>query len=60
MKKHIYYNVINNIAEIILARGPSNAFNLDFLNEILSQLKLASQDKNAKVVIIKSDIPNIF
>ena len=33
---------------------------MDFLNEILSQLKLASQDKNAKVVIIKSDIPNIF
>ena len=60
MKKHLYYNVTNNIAEIILAGGPSNAFSLDFLNEILSQLKLASQDKNAKVVIIKSDIPNIF
>ena len=60
MKKHLYYNVTNNIAEIILATGPSNAFSLDFLNEILSQLKLASQDKNAKVVIIKSDIPNIF
>ncbi|MDC6453586.1 enoyl-CoA hydratase/isomerase family protein, partial [Alphaproteobacteria bacterium] len=39
---------------------PSNAFSLDFLNEILNQLKLASQDKNAKVVIIKSDIPKIF
>ena len=60
MKKHLYYNVTNNIAEIILARGPSNAFSLDFLNEILNQLKLASQDKNAKVVIIKSDIPKIF
>jgi len=60
MKKHLYYNVTNNIAEMILARGSSNAFSLDFLNEILSQLKLASQDKNAKVVIIKSDIPNIF
>ena len=33
---------------------------LDFLNEILNQLKLASKDENAKVVIIKSDIPDIF
>ena len=60
MNKHLYYNVTNNIAEITLARGPSNAFSLDFLNEILNQLKLASKDENAKVVIIKSDIPDIF
>ena len=60
MNKNLYYNVTNNVAEIILARGPSNAFSLDFLNEILNQLKLASKDENAKVVIIKSDIPDIF
>jgi enoyl-CoA hydratase/carnithine racemase len=60
MNKHLYYNVTNNVAEITLARGPSNAFSLDFLNEILNQLKLASKDENAKVVIIKSDIPDIF
>ena len=60
MNKHLYYNVTNNVAEITLARGSSNAFSLDFLNEILNQLKLASKDENAKVVIIKSDIPDIF
>ena len=60
MNKHLYYNVTNNVAEITLARGPSNAFSLDFLNAILNQLKLASKDENAKVVIIKSDIPDIF
>ena len=60
MNKHLYYNVTNNVAEITLAMGPSNAFSLDFLNEILNQLKLASKDENAKVVIIKSDIPDIF
>ncbi|MDC3409971.1 enoyl-CoA hydratase/isomerase family protein [Alphaproteobacteria bacterium] len=60
MNKHLYYNVTNNIAEITLARGPSNAFSLDFLNGILNKLKLASKDDNAKVVIIKSDIPDIF
>ena len=60
MNKNLYYNVTNNVAEITLARGPSNAFSLDFLNEILNQLKLASKDENAKVVIIKSDIPDIF
>ena len=60
MNKHLYYNVTNNVAEITLARGPSNAFSLDFLNETLNQLKLTSIDKNVKVVIIKSDIPDIF
>ena len=60
MSKYLYYNVTNNIAEITLAREPSNAFSIDFLNEILNQLKLASKDENAKVVIIKSDIPDIF
>ena len=39
MNKHLYYNVTNNIAEITLARGPSNAFSLDFLNEILNQCR---------------------
>jgi len=60
MSKYLYYNVTNNIAEIILAREPSNAFSLDFLNEILNHLKIASHDKNVKVVIIKSDFPDIF
>ncbi|MDB2478600.1 enoyl-CoA hydratase/isomerase family protein [Alphaproteobacteria bacterium] len=60
MNKHLYYNVTNNVAEITLARGPSNAFSLDFLNGILNKLKLASKDNNANVVIIKSDIPDIF
>ena len=60
MSKYLYYNVTNNIAEITLAREPSNAFSLDFLNEILNHLKIASHDKNVKVVIIKSDFPDIF
>ena len=60
MSKDLFYNVTNNIAEITLARKPSNAFSLVFLKDILNNLRKASNDDDVKVVIIKSDIPNIF
>ena len=59
MSKDLFYNVTNNIAEIMLARKPSNAFSLVFLR-YPQQSKKASNDDDVKVVIIKSDIPNIF
>ena len=56
MDKFIKYKVIDHIAWITMKRNPSNAFNIQFLDEILNILKIASNDKNVRVIIIKSDI----
>ena len=60
MEKFIKYKVIDHIALITMKRNPSNAFNIDFLDEILNTLKIASKDKKVRVIIIESDINEIF
>ena len=60
MDKFIKYKVIDHIALITMKRNPSNAFNIEFLDEILNTLKIASKDKNVRVTIIESDINKIF
>ena len=60
MNKFIKYKVIDHIAWITMKRNPSNAFNIKFLDEILNTLKIASQDKEVRVIIIESDINKIF
>ena len=60
MNEFIKYKVIEHIAWITMKRNPSNAFNIEFLDEILNTLKIASKDKNVRVTIIESDINKIF
>ena len=60
MDKFIEYKVTNHIAWITLKRNPSNAFSIDFLNDILNTLKIASKDKEVKALIVESDINKIF
>ena len=43
-----------------MKRNPSNAFNIEFLDEILNTLKIASKDKDVRVIILESDINKIF
>ena len=60
MNEFIKYKVIDHIAWITMKRNPSNAFNIEFLDEILNTLKIASKDKDVSVIIIESDINKIF
>ena len=60
MDKFIGYSISENIASITLNRSPSNAFSIDFLDEILNALKIASKDNEIRAVIIKSNINNIL
>ena len=60
MDKLIEYKVIDHIAWITLKRNPSNAFSIDFLDDILNTLKIASKDKEVRALIIESDINKIF
>ena len=60
MDKLIEYKVIDHIAWITLKRNPSNAFSIDFLNDILDYLKIASKDKEVRAVILESVVNGIF
>ena len=42
---------MNHIAWITLKRNPSNAFSIDFLDDILDNFKIASKDK--EVIILE-------
>ncbi|MDB9870103.1 enoyl-CoA hydratase/isomerase family protein [Alphaproteobacteria bacterium] len=59
-KKYLDLIIENSIAEIRLNRSPINAFNIDFLNEILITLKEVNNKKDILAVMISSSIPNIF
>lgn len=60
MDKLIEYKVIDHIAWITLKRNPSNAFSIDFLNDILDNLKIASKDKEVRAIILESVVNGIF
>jgi len=60
MDKLIEYKVIDHIAWITLKRNPSNAFSIDFLDDILDTLKNASKNKKVRAIILESDVNKIF
>ena len=60
MDKLIEYKVIDHIAWITLKRNPSNAFSIDFLDDILDNLKIASKDKEVRAIILESVVNGIF
>ena len=60
MDKLIEYKVIDHIAWITLKRNPSNAFSIDFLDDILYTLKIASKDKEVRAIILESAVNKIF
>jgi len=60
MDKLIEYKVIDHIAWITLKRNPSNAFSIDFLDDILDKLKIASKDKEVRAIILESVVNGIF
>ena len=55
-KKNINYKIKDSIAIITLNRSPSNAFTIQFLDEILNSLTKASKDTSVKVVILESNM----
>lgn len=56
----ITYRVDRHIAEIVLERPPVNAFSIDFLDQILNALRRAAADDEARAVVLKSALPDIF
>ena len=58
--KFLNYQINSQIAEIIINRPPINAFNIQLLDEILSALELAKNDKTVKAVLIKSNLEKNF
>ena len=58
-KKNINYKIEDSIAIITLNRSPSNAFTIQFLDEILNSLTKASKDKSVKVVVLESNIARL-
>ena len=60
MDKFVEYKVTDHIAWIKLKRNPSNTFSINFLDDILNTLKIASKDQEVRAIIIESDINNIF
>ncbi len=56
----VHYEISDNIAEIVLERPPVNAFSIPFLDNILSALKRASNDDDARAVILRSALPDRF
>ena len=58
--KNINYKIEDSIAKITLNRSPSNAFTIQFLDEILNSLTKASKDESVKVVILESNIAKTF
>ena len=60
MDKLIEYKVIDHIAWITLKRNPSNAFSIEFLDDILDTLKIASKDKEVRAIILESVVNGIF
>ena len=59
-KKNINYKIEDSFAIITLNRSPSNAFTIQFLDEILNLLTKASKDESVKVVILESNIAKTF
>ncbi|MDC0093900.1 enoyl-CoA hydratase/isomerase family protein [Alphaproteobacteria bacterium] len=62
MNKNLYLdlNIENSIANIGLKRTPINAFNIDFLYEIITTLEEVNKRSDVLTVILSSSIPNIF
>ena len=58
--KFLNYQINSQIAEIIINRPPINAFNIRLLDEILSSLELAKNDRTVRAVLIKSNLEKIF
>ena len=54
------YKIKSKIAHICINRPPINAFNIQLLDEILNALKMAQNDANVRVVLIKSELEKIF
>ncbi|MEO1694581.1 MAG: enoyl-CoA hydratase/isomerase family protein [Pseudomonadota bacterium] len=60
MAEHVSTTTAEFITTITLNRPPVNAFDIAFLDDILSALKRAGNDPDTRAVILKSDVPNIF
>jgi len=60
MSSHVRYSVDRNIASIVLARPPLNAFSIAFLDEIIAALRRAAADPDVRAVVLSSDIQGMF
>jgi enoyl-CoA hydratase/carnithine racemase len=60
MTEHVHSATADHIATITLARPPLNAFSIAFLDEIIAALRRAGADPDVRVVVLASDIPNMF
>ena len=58
--ENIRYEIVDHIAVIGLNRRPVNALSLEFIDEIIAALRQAGEDDKVRVVIIKSELDDIF
>ncbi len=58
--ENIRYEIVDHIAVIGLNRWPVNALSLEFIDEIIAALRQAGEDDKVRVVIIKSELDDIF
>ena len=58
--ENIRYDTVDHSAVIGLNRQPVNALNIEFINEIIAALRQAGEDDKVRVVIIKSELDDIF
>ncbi len=59
-ESHVSYQVAERIATITIARPPVNALTLDLIEQIITALRRAGDDADARAVIIDSAFDKVF
>ena len=60
MEKLVEYNVVENVAEIVMRRAPVNAINHELARQVIDAYKRAKEDTAARAVILTSGLPTVF
>ncbi len=60
MSEYVQYSSSNGVAEITMNRGPVNAINHQLAREVVDAYKTAKADESARVVILRSALPDVF
>ncbi len=56
----VNYQVVDNVAEIVMNRPPVNAINFQLAREVVDAYKQARHDESARAVILTSAFPTVF
>ncbi|MBW1790309.1 MAG: enoyl-CoA hydratase/isomerase family protein [Deltaproteobacteria bacterium] len=52
--RYVHYEVIDAVAEITMDRPPVNAIDLELIEDVVTAMRQAGEDKKARAVILKS------